>query len=556
MVEVSAVTEVFLFFALLLGIAIPFGSYMGKVYTNRPVPGDRFLIPLERGLYRLLGINSRESMGYREYSLAFLLSSAMIAAWTFFILTFQGSIFPGPVPYVAMTWDTNVHTTVSFLTATDFTHFAPEVNMTQWGNLLGLEVPMFLAPAAALSVTAAFVRGFIRHDGRLGNFYVDMIRTTTRIIVPLALLGAVVLLLLSVPASFPALPWAGPGLHTPGFPGPVAAMESIVYVGSNGGGWTSANAASALANPSLWTQYMGMGLFLILPFAFPFAFAAIVKRPGEAWPFLGAVLITFAVGLILFISFEGIASQAAAGYRFGLVPDSTFQFASVYSNTGANNVQIADVSPIPQMTLLFGMFTQATPGSDGVGFGTLLIFALLAVFMGGLMVGRTPEYLGKHINVTTMRWTALVLLYHPAMVLIPTAIAYLGGFVPATATFGTFPGCVSTTCLNSHAFTSVLYEFASESANNGSSMSTFNDATPFFNLMGATVIVVGRFLPMLAMLRIGSEFSKSQPIPPGPGTLQTSSVTFMLYLTVLLIIISALLFLPVIALGPLAQLGG
>ncbi|MCI4341407.1 MAG: potassium-transporting ATPase subunit KdpA [Thermoplasmata archaeon] len=556
MADFAAIVEIAVVLAIILAIAAPFGDYLGRVYTNRPAFGDRILLPVERRVYRVLGVSARESMGFREYAGAFLLFSALTAAWMFAMLTFQSDLFPQPTGFTPMSWDTTVHTTASFLTATDFTHFAPEVNMTPWGNLLALGVPMFLAPAAAMSVVAAFARGFIRKDGTLGNFYVDIVRSLTRVLLPLALVGGVVLVLLSVPDAFPPPLWAGPHASYPGFAGPVAGFQSIVYLGSNGGAWTSANAASSLANPSIWTQDFGLGLFLLLPFAFPFAFASIVRRPGEAWPYLGTILIVFVAGLALFLAFEGPPGLSLSGYRFGVVPDSSFQFASVYSNTGSNNLNIAGLAPIPQMSLLFGMFTQNTPGSDGVGFGTLLVFALLAIFIGGLMVGRTPEYLGKRISLTSVKWTALILLYHPVAILIPTAAAYIGGFVPSTSSFATVPFCAGSVCSNAHAFTSVLYEFTSEAANNGSGMSSFHDVTPFFNLVGAAVILIGRFLPMVAMLKIGSEFARSNSLPPGPGTLETRSLTFTLYLTLLLIVISALLFLPVIALGPLSQIGG
>jgi len=195
------------------------------------------------------------------------------------------------------------------------------------------------------------------------------------------------------------------------------------------------------------------------------------------------------------------------------------------------------------------MFTQSTPGGEGTGFGTMLLFAVLAIFIGGLMVGRTPEYLGKKIGTQQVKWAALALLIHPAAILIPFAVAIVGGF----ANLGT-----ATLPANAHNFTSVLYEFTSESANNGSALSTaaFNDTTVFFNVAGAIVMLVGRFVPIWAMLQVGGLFASQDEMPPGPGTLRTASATFTIYLTLILIIISALFFLPVLALGPLAQIVG
>ncbi|HEY6238814.1 MAG TPA: potassium-transporting ATPase subunit KdpA, partial [Thermoplasmata archaeon] len=208
---------------------------------------------------------------------------------------------------------------------------------------------------------------------------------------------------------------------------------------------------------------------------------------------------------------------------------------------------------IGQMSLLFGMFTQSTPGGVGTGFATLLVFAILAVFVGGLMVGRTPEYLGKKIGQQQVKWAALILLIHPALIMVPLAVAFLGGFDPLPVTSGNVP--VGAIPVQAHAFTVALYEFTSESANNGSAMAPINDATLFFNVAGGIVMLAGRFLPILAMLQIAGLFSRQDVLPPGPGTLRTRSLTFTMYLALFVVILTGLLFLPVIALGPLSQLG-
>jgi K+-transporting ATPase ATPase A chain len=212
-------------------------------------------------------------------------------------------------------------------------------------------------------------------------------------------------------------------------------------------------------------------------------------------------------------------------------------------------MDIGSISPVAQMVLLFGMFTQSTPGGEGTGFGTLLLFAVLAIFVGGLMVGRTPEYLGKKIETSHVKWAALALLIHPATILIPFVVSIAGGYVQVDG--ATLP-------TTAHNFTAVLYEFTSESANNGSALSTgaFTDSTPFFNIAGAIVMLVGRFVPIWAMLKVGDLFSKQESLPPSSGTLRTASGTFTIYLTLFLIITSALLFLPVLAMGPLAQIVG
>jgi K+-transporting ATPase ATPase A chain len=308
-----------------------------------------------------------------------------------------------------------------------------------------------------------------------------------------------------------------------------------------------------------------VGIMMLIPFSTPFAFAHIIRRKGEAWPFVGTILIVFAIALGLFIVYQAATNPALAhvaglgaqttGYpvgqetRFSLPEASLFQVVSVYSNVGANSMAIGAVSPVGQMVLLFGMFTQSTPGGEGTGFGTLLLFAVLAIFVGGLMVGRTPEYLGKKIGVSQVKWAALALLIHPAIILIPFSVGVLAGA----------PGInVASLPASAHNFTSVLYELTSEAANNGSALSSayFNDTTPFWNVTGAVVMAIGRFVPIWAMLQVGGLFADQSEKPPGPGTLRTASATFTIYLTMILIIISALLFLPVLDMGPLAQIVG
>jgi K+-transporting ATPase ATPase A chain len=304
---------------------------------------------------------------------------------------------------------------------------------------------------------------------------------------------------------------------------------------------------------------------LLFPISAPFAFGEIVRRRSEAYPYLGTILIILAVALTLFIAYQAATNPALStvvglgpqsnGYpvgqdtRFSLPESSTFQVVSVYDNVGANSLQIGALSPIAQLVLLFGMFTQSTPGGEGTGFGMLLLFAVLGIFVGGLMVGRTPEYLGKKIGTSQVKWAAMALLIHPASILLPFVVAIAGGFVSVDA------GTIGAT---SHNFTSVLYEFTSESANNGSALSTaaFADNTLYFNVAGALVMLVGRFVPIWAMLKVADLFSHQEVLPAGVGTLRTASFTFTLYITLFLIVATALLFLPVMAMGPLAQIFG
>jgi len=565
--DIRSLWDIILVLALALAIAPWFGSYLGRVYMNRPLFGDAVLTPIENGIYRLLGTSPRHSMRWREYLLALLMVNAGVLLFMFFWFLFQSQTPLNPLGIRNMGWDLAFHSASSFTTNTDFTHFTNESQMSLGSLMVAWPLALFLSPATGLSVMAAMIRGFVRKDGTLGNFYVDMTRTMTRLLLPIAILGAVVFVAMGVPETFTAYVTAHPlggGTQTI-YLGPVASFQSISLLGTNGGGFYSANAASPIASPSALSNLWGIGLMLLFPLSAPFAFGEIVRKRAEAWPYVGTILIVLVIALVLFITYQAATNPAlnsvvglgaqTNGYpvgqetRFSLPETSAFQVISVYDNVGANSLSIGSISPIGQLVLLFGMFTQSTPGGEGTGFGTLLLFAVLGIFVGGLMVGRTPEYLGKKIGTSQVKWSAMALLVHPATILLPFVVAVAGNFVVVDS---------STIGATSHNFTSVLYEFTSESANNGSALSTgqFNDTTLFFNVAGALVMLVGRFVPILAMLKVADLFSHQEVLPAGVGTLRTASFTFTIYITLFLIITTALLFLPVMAMGPLAQIFG
>jgi potassium-transporting ATPase potassium-binding subunit len=562
MFDLYSLVDIGLIIGVVLAIAPFLGDYIGRVFLNRPLFGDRILTPVEQFIYRVLGTSPRQSMRFKEYAFALLLTSVAMMTWIYLIFTQQQLVPWNPNAYPPFGWDLAFHTAVSFTTNTDYTHYTPEVQASLGAQILSLQVAMFISAGSGLAVVAAMIRGFIRKDGTLGNFYVDLTRTITRILLPLSLVGAVVLVLLGVPETFVSTVTAHPiggGTQTLVL-GPVASWQSIDLIGSNGGGWYSSNAGFPYANPSAISNLWEIGLMMLIPISTPFAFGTIVRRPGEATPYIGTIVIVFVIALGLFIFFQaqsnpGLSSvpqvvqtgsySVGSELRFSGPESAAFNVVSVYSNVGAQSSALGSLQPGAQLVLLFGMFTQATPGGVGTGFGTLLIFSLVAVFIGGLMVGRTPEYLGKKVDQGQVKWAASVLLIHPALVMIPAAIAILGGFYVIDH---------ASAQAAAHSFTILIYEFTSESANNGSDMGPINDGTLFFNVTGALIMLLGRFLPMLAMLQIGSIFSKQDELPPGSGTLYTRGLTYTLYLVLMTIIVSALLFLPIIAMGPLAQI--
>ncbi|HTP54158.1 MAG TPA: potassium-transporting ATPase subunit KdpA [Thermoplasmata archaeon] len=566
-VPLQSLWDVVVLIGIALAVAPWFGQYLGRVYMDLPMVGDRLLTPIEHGIYRLLGTSPRKSMRAGEYMVALLLVNGAVLAFLYAFFALQGSLPGDPTHVPSMSWNLAFHSAASFTTNTDFTHFVNESQISFASTTVAWQLALFLSPATGLAVIAAMVRGFVRRDGTVGNFYVDVVRSITRLLLPIAVLAALVMVLLGVPETYTPVVTAHTltgGVQTI-YLGPVASYQSLSLLGSNGGGFYSANMASPLANPSAVSNLFGTFVMMLIPFSSPFAFGAMVKRRGEAWPYVGVILIVFVVALGLFIAYQAASNPLLSGVsglgpqvngypvgqetRWSLPEGSLFQVVSVYSNVGANNMAIGSLSPVAQMVLLFGMFTQSTPGGVGTGFGQLLLFSLMAIFVGGLMVGRTPEYLGKKISTSHVRWAAMAILTHPAFILLPFGVALLGGYVDVGG---------ATVGATSHNFTAVLYEFTSESANNGSALSTgaFNDTTPFFNVAGAAVMLCGRYIPIWVMIKIGGLFSEQGTIPPGPGTLRTASGTFSLYLTLFVVITTALIFLPVMTLGPLAQILG
>jgi K+-transporting ATPase ATPase A chain len=552
---------------VLLGVIIArfLGIYMAKVFSSRPTVLDNVLTPIERAIYRLLGINPSHEMKWKEYAISLILLNAAAIIFVFVLLSVQNGLPLNALGVPNMRWDLATHAAISFDTNTDYQHYTPEAQASLFSALFGLETMMFLSAATGIAVVVAFIRGFIRRNGTIGNFYVDVVKAVTRVLLPISIVGAVILALASVPQTFAQSVWIHPLSAFGGGPpqqialGPVASWDSIEFLGTNGGGYFGANAGHPFQNPTALTNIIAILLMMAIPFGTPFMFSQMTRREGDGRALFVTIVVIFLVGLFLFIAFEssnpfinGIGVDQSGGYlsgaetRFNLPESALFQVTSIYDNVGATSMSLGAITPGAQLALLWGMFLQCAPGGVGTGFGTLLVSTILAIFVGGLMVGRTPEYLGKKIGRDQMRWAAITILSHPFAILIPLAIAFAFGFAQFSAGSGPF------------AFTTVLYEFTSESANNGSGMAPINDSTMFFNLIGAVIMLVGRYLPIIAMLAIGGSLAAEDNLPPGPGTLKTDSPTFTVYLIIFITVVTGLLFLPVLVMGPFLQgpLGG
>ncbi len=555
MIPWATYLDVLLTLVVVLALAPILGRYIARVYTDRPSLLDGVFGPFERGVFRFLGVQPRQEMGWKEYAVNLLLLNAVAAVGVFLLLLYQAQLPLNALGVPGMSWDLAFHTSSSFVTNTDYQHYVPETQLSLFSALFGLQTLMYLSPATGMCVFAAMARGFSRRDGTLGNFYVDFVRTLTRIFLPLVVLGTLGFLLAGVPETLAQSVTAfSPLAGAQVIPlGPVASWNAIMLLGTNGGGYFNANLAQPLANPTAATLLLGVVLMLLIPFATPFAFGRMIRRPGEAHPLVATALVIFLIALAIFVFFslsnpylgppvtQPLGYLSGAETRFSLPESALFEVSSIYSNTGASVMAIGALTPWAQSSLLFGMFLQSTPGGDGTGFGYMLIYVLLAVFVGGLMVGRTPEYLGKKVGRDQVKWSAAALLSHPFLILVPLAVALTAGVGLSGA-------------INGQSFTAVLYEFTSEAANNGSGIGGFANTTPFYNVAGGIVMLLARYVPIVAMLAIGGSLSRESQQPPGTGTLRTQSLTFTIYLILFLLIIAGLLFLPVLALGPLSQL--
>lgn len=557
MIPASSLADIVLLLAIGIGLSPLLGRHIAHVYRGDPSPLDPILLPIERGIYRLAGVDPRRSMTWKEYFRALLLTDGSALVLVFFLLYFQGGLPWNALQVPGMSWDLAFHTASAFTTNTDYQHYVGESQVSLFSSLFGLQLLMFLSPATGLSVFAAMSRGFSNRTGRIGNYFVDVVRGLTRLIIPLAVIGGVLLILAGAVQTWSQtvtiLPFGGGATQT-AVVGPVGSWDAIEFLGTNGGGYFAANAAHPFQNPNGLTNAIAILLMLAIPLSAPVAFGRIVRRPGESWPLQTAILAIFLVSFVAFLYFDsanaflGSGIDQSGGYalgtetRFGVADSALFQFTSVYTNTGATSVALGSLPPFAQSILLFGMFLQSTPGGDGTGFGMMLIYVVVGVFMGGLMVGRSPEYLGKKIGMPQVKWAAAALLSHPFAILIPTALSL---------TFGIGQSAIGG--YSAHGFTVLLYEFVSESANNGSGMGPIHNATPFFNIAGAIVMLIGRYFPILAMLAIAGELSGQRATPPGPGTLRTQSYTFVIFLVLFVVIVAGLLFLPVLALGPFSQ---
>ncbi len=539
--------------ALVLGCAPLLGHHLWQVYDDRPQPLlDRWLTPVETSLLRWVGDRGRPAEQAWDYLRPLLLSNVLFGAVAFLLLHFQPA-WLNPLGLPGMRWDTALHTAISFLTNTDQQHYLPEQTLGDLAQLGALQFLFFTSADTGLAVGFAFIRGLCGRP--LGSFHRDLVRSITRVLLPLSFLLALVLLVAGVPMTL-----GGPvslstleGATQILVRGPVAGFEAIKQLGENGGGFFGANSAHPFENPTPFTNLLAMVAMLAIPAATIDAFGRFLGNRRQGTLLLLLVSVLFLALAVVAITAEQAGNPLLAPWlsgpnlegkevRFGAAVSALFATITTGTMTGAVNGSMDSLMPIGGLVPLFNLFLQVVFGGQGTGVAYLLVFLILTVFLTGLMVGRTPELFGRKVEKAEVVYSSLILLIHPVFVLVPAALTI--AFAPTLSGISN-PGF--------HGVSQVVYEYASAAANNGSGFEGLGDGTLWWNLSASVSLLGGRYLPIVALLLLAAGFARKSAVPPGPGTLATDTGLFTLVTAVVIVILGALTFFPVLALGPIAE---
>ncbi|TDO54553.1 K+-transporting ATPase ATPase A chain [Kribbella sp. VKM Ac-2527] len=546
----AGLLQVGLLVLLLAAAYRPFGGYMARVYSSEK--DNR----VEKVTYKLLGVDSKADQTWAVYARSVLAFSAVGVILLYLLQRFQAQL-PLSLGLPNVEQGSAFNTAASFVSNTNWQGYVPEVTMGHLVQFAGLAVQNFVSAAVGIVVAIALIRGFSRSKtDRLGNFWVDLIRTVLRVLLPIAVVGTLVLVAMGVVQNFSGMhevtTVAGQTQNIPG--GPVASQEIIKELGTNGGGFYNANSAHPFENPNPLSDIFEIFLLLVIPVCLTRTFGVMVKDKKQGYAILGAMGTIWALFTFSATFFEnqgaGTAARAAGAAmegketRFGEWASALFATSTTGTSTGAVNSMHDSYTALGGGTALFHMMLgEVTPGGTGSGLYGMLVLAVLAVFVAGLMVGRTPEYLRKKITAREMKLVSLYILTTPAIVLIGTAIAM--GLETARASILNTGG--------PHGFSEVLYAFTSAGNNNGSAFAGISANTLFYNTALGLAMLLGRFVPMMLVLALAGSFAKQQPVPVTQGTLPTHKALFVTMLVGVVLIVTGLTYFPAITLGPLAE---
>ena len=584
---------------VLLGLGLlctkPLGSYIADVMEGQSNFALRLGGRAEGLLYRICGVDAQEQMGWPQYAVALLLFNVLGAAAVYALQRLQSWLPFNPQHFAAVSPDSSFNTAVSFITNTNWQGYSGESTMGYLVQMAGLAVQNFLSAATGICVAIAVIRGFARHSAQsIGNFWVDLTRASLYVLLPLAVVLALALASQGVIQNFHAykdattlekLTYQNPKIDTAGNPvkdaagnavtepattqtqtlpmGPVASQEAIKELGTNGGGFFNANSAHPYENPSPLTNLLEMLGIFIIPLALTYTFGKMVGDTRQGWAVMAAMLILFVpLALLAFhseqqgnplIAKQGIDQAASATQpggnmegketRFGIAASSLFAAVTTGTSTGAVNTMHDSMTPLGGFVPLFLIqLGELAPGGVGTGMYTMLIFAILGVFIAGLMIGRTPEYLGKKIEAFQMKMASVFILTTPFVVLFGTAVAVI-----------TTAGKAGVANPGAHGFSEILYAFSSAANNNGSAFAGLSANTVFYNVALGLAMFIGRFWPIVAALAIAGSLAAKKRIPVTTGTMPTHGPLFVALLIGSILLIGVLTYVPALALGPVVE---
>ena len=592
---INGTLQLAFYVGVLLALAKPLGAYMARIYEDEPAFLNRVGAPFERVLYRLCGVNSQHEMRWTEYAVAVMAFNVLGLLAVYALQRFQGLLPLNPQELGAVSPDSSFNTAVSFATNTNWQGYGGETTMSYLTQMLGLTVQNFVSAASGMAVLIAFVRGFRRVSAdTIGNFWVDLVRTTLYILLPLSIVGAVFLVSQGVVQTFSPyrtvelvqpVDYDNPKTDAAGQPvkdekgnpvtepatakaqtiavGPAASQVMIKQLGTNGGGFFNANSAHPLENPTPLSNFVEMLSILLIPAALCYTFGALVKDTRQGWAVLAAMTVVFVALLavaawaesegnpvLATLGADQTASASQPGgnmegkeVRHGIANSALWATATTAASNGSVNSMHDSFTPLGGFAPMWMMqLGEVIYGGVGSGLYGMLVFAIIAVFIAGLMIGRTPEYLGKKIEAFEMKMASIVILIPPLIVLAGTAVAVM---LPQGLSSLANPGA--------HGFSEILYAFSSAGNNNGSAFAGLNANTPFYNTALGLAMWFARYWLLVPVLAIAGSLAAKKTVPPGPGTLPTHTPLFVVLLASTVLLVGALTFVPALALGPIVE---
>lgn len=557
----TEISGIILQWVALVVLSYPLGRYIAKVYRGEPTCLD-FMAPVERWIYKLCGIRPDEEMNWKQFLKALLTVNAFWFVWGMVLLVCQGWLPLNPDGNGGQSPDLAFNTTISFMVNCNLQHYSGESGLTYFTQMFVIMLFQFVTAACGMAALAGIMKALAAKTTRtIGNFWVFMTRSVTRILLPLSLLVGILLIVNGVPMSFDGRQTITTleGNEQVISQGPTAAIVPIKQLGTNGGGYFGTNSSHPLENPNAFTNILECCAIMILPMAMVWAVGFYIRRRKLAAWIYGVMLFAFTAGICVSVPQEmggnpqidkmGIAqdlgSMEGKEVRIGSAASAMWGMVTTATSNGSVNSMHDSQTPLSGLLQMLNMQINCWFGGVGVGWMNYFAFLIIAVFISGLMVGRTPEFLGKKVEAREMKIATLVVLMHPLLILVGTGIA--------SAIAANNPGIGWLNNPSFHGLSEMLYEYTSSAANNGSGFEGLADNTPFWNISTGIVLIMGRFFPIIGQVAIAGLLASKKYVPESAGTLKTDTFTFSLMTFVVIIIVAALSFFPALALGPIAD---